>query len=436
MKILIINRVVPHPESEDGLQKLYLLIQKLYNESQHKIDLALINQPDLYKNYKSLDIQNRDEVDFKNEFKKIKIHKIFLKFTTVFFSFQNISRKLLKFFSLNHYQFYKNANLEKKLFEIIEIINPDIVITLYDGEVLSNLIKCSKNKSFKIISFIGLMDHETQQIRMDNYIRNCNNFLLKFYTILRYKYLVFKLRFFFKEICNKVSQNIFFDTDSVDRAKKLGIKNVEYSKQYTRDFGGEDWFSKRKISNDLLFLNAALTTINVNAADNLIKYIIPHLKDLKNKNNNIFDNLIIVGVENELTNKIKNLNISWIVFTGWVDKISKIFLRSKCIIITNDRFLGSRTKIFHALSCGLPVITHECNTRFHPNLINKINVLIAKDFDHMKILLSEFLSGEINESKLSLNARIAFEKNYKKEVILDLLVNKIENVQNNHIMVT
>jgi len=431
MKILIINRGVPHPEGEDGLQKLYFLIQKLYNRSEHRIDLALINLPDFYKNYKPLEIQNRDEVDFKNEFKKIKIHKIFFEYSISFISFKNISRKLLKFFSLNHYQFYKNINLEKQLFEIIETINPDIVISFHDPEILSNLIKCSKNKSFKILQLIGLMDHETQQIRLDNYIRNCNNFLLKFYNILRYKYLIFKTRIFFKEICNKVSLNIFFDTDSVDRAKKLGIKNIEYSKQYVTDFGEEDWFSKRKNSNNILFLNAAITTTNINAVDNLIKYIIPHLLNLKNKNDKIFDNLIVAGVANELTNKIKNLNISWIVFTGWIEKISEIFLRSKCIIITNNSFLGSRTKIFHALSCGLPVITHECNTRFHPNLVNKINILIANDFDHMKILLSEFLSGEVDQSKLSLNARIAFEQNYKKEAILDLLINKIENIQYN-----
>lgn len=429
MKILIISRGVPHPEGEDAFQKLYFLIQKLYNRSGHRIDLALINLPDFYKNYKPLEIQNRDEVDFKNEFKTIKIHKIFLRSSIPFISFKNIFRKLLKIFSLNHYQFYKNINLEKKLFEIIKKINPNIVISFHDAEILSNLIKCSKNKSFKVVQLIGLMDHETQQIRLDNYIRNYNNFLLKFYSILRYKYLIFKLRIFFKKICNKASLNIFFDTDSIDRAKKLGIKNIEYSKQYVTDFGGEDWFYKRKNSNNILFLNAAITTTNINAVDNLIKYIIPYLQDLKNKNDKIFDNLIVAGVKNELTNKIKNLNISWIVFTGWIEKISETFLRSKCIIITNNSFLGSRTKIFHALSCGLPVITHECNTRFHPNLVNKINILIANDFDHMKILLSEFLSGKIDESKLSLNARIAFEQNYKKEAILDLLINKIENIQ-------
>ena len=229
-------------------------------------------------------------------------------------------------------------------------------------------------------------------------------------------------------MCNQVSLNIFFDTDSVDRAKKIGIKNTEYSKQYVRDFGGENWVSKRKISQDILFLNAAVTTTNMNAVDNMIKYIIPHLKDLKNKNEKIFDNLVVAGVENELTNKIKNLIIPWIVFPGWIDTISEIYLRSKCMIIPNNSFLGSRTKIFHALSCGLPVITHECNIRFHSNLINKENILKANDFKHMKTLITEFLSGEIDANKLSLNARIAFERNYKKEDILDSLIKKLENV--------
>ena len=427
MRFLIINRGVPHPESEDAIQKMYLLIQELYNKPEHTVDLALINLPDAYKNYKSLEIQKRDELDFKNEFKKINIDKIFLKSSPEYF-FSKILRKLIKLFSFNFNQFYKNTELEKSLLQIVEKRNPDIIISMSDTETISNLIKYSKKKSFKIIQLIGQMSHETQQTILENSIRNCNNFLLKVYKIIRFKLLIFKLRIFFKEISNKVDLNIFFDTDIAERAKKIGIRNVDYSKQYVRDFGGENWASKKISSQDILFLNAALTTTNINAVDNLIKYIIPHLQDLKNKNDKIFDKLIVTGVENELTNKIKNLNISWIVFTGWVDTISEIYFRSKCMIIPSNCYTGSRTKIFHALSCGLPVITHECNIRFHSNLINKLNVLKANDFEHMKTLITEFLSGDIDEKKLSIDSRIAFEVGYKKEAILDLLVKKIENI--------
>ena len=92
MRFLIINRGVPHPESEDAIQKMYLLIQELYNKPEHTVDLALINLPDAYKNYKSLEIQKRDELDFKNEFKKINIDKIFLK---SWVKFRNLNRSYL-----------------------------------------------------------------------------------------------------------------------------------------------------------------------------------------------------------------------------------------------------------------------------------------------------------------------------------------------------
>lgn len=426
MKFLIISRGFPHPESEDAIQKVYLLIQSLYKNPEHEINLIIVNLPDSYKNYKSSEIQNRDELDFKREFNRINVDKIFLKETHTLFS--KIFRKLKKIFSFNCYQFYENALIEKKLLEIVDKRNPDTVLPMYDYDFLASSIKVSKKKSFKIAQFIGLMDHETQQIRLENHIRNCNNFFSKIYIIIRNKYLIFRTRIFFIEMCNQVSLNVFFDTDSVDRAKTMGIKNAIYSKQYVRDFGGEDWLSKKKNSQDILFLNAAMTTTNINAVDNLIKYIIPHLKYLKNKNDKTFDNLVVAGVENELTNKIKNLNIPWIVFPGWIDSISEIYLRSKCMIIPNNSFLGSRTKVFHALSCGLPVITHECNIRFHSNLINKKNVLKADDFEHMKELITEFLSGEIDANKMSLNARIAFERNYKKEAILNSLIKKIENI--------
>ena len=394
--------------------------------SEHEVNLLVVNLPMSYKNYKPSETQNRDELDFKREFNQINIDKIFLKESHTLFS--KILKKLKKIFSFNFYQFYENTLIEKKLLDIVGKRNPDLVLPMYDYDFLASSIKVSKKKSFKIAQFIGLMDHETQQIRLENYLRNCNNFFSRIYSKIRNKLLTFKTRIFFIEMCNQVSLNIFFDTDSVDRAKKIGIKNTEYSKQYIRDFGGENWLSKRKNSQDILFLNAAMTTTNVNAVDNLIKYIIPHLKDLKDKNDKIFDNLIVAGVENELTGKIKNLNIPWIAFPGWIDKISDIYFRSKCMIITNNSFLGSRTKIFHALSCGLPVITHECNIRFHSNLINKENILKANDFKHMKTLITEFLNEEIDANKLSLNARIAFERNYKKEAILDLLIKKLENI--------
>ena len=70
-------------------------------------------------------------------------------------------------------------------------------------------IKISPKKKFKIIQFVGLMDHETQKIRMENDIRRNINLFLKLYITLRYKYLIFKTKFFFIRISNKASLNIF-----------------------------------------------------------------------------------------------------------------------------------------------------------------------------------------------------------------------------------
>ena len=151
----------------------------------------------------------------------------------------------MKIFSFSFSQFYASPALEKRLFEILNKRKPDVVLSWCDTEVMSNLLKLSSNHKFKIIQFVGLMDHETQKIRMENDIRRNNNYLKKLYIKLRYKYLIFKTRFFFIKISNMSCLNIFFDTDSVDRAKKLGIKNVDYSKQYVRDFGGDDWLSKK-----------------------------------------------------------------------------------------------------------------------------------------------------------------------------------------------
>ena len=424
MNILVVTKGFPHPESEDAIQKVYLLIQKLVQKN--KVDLLSIQLPSFYKNYKPVHILNKDESDFRSEFKNMNIDTFYIDNPNIFFK---IIIKLRKLLSYNYNWFYKNTSLCEKIANVIQKRNPDVVLAFYDSEILSSCVEnLKKMNNFRIIYFTGLMNFEVEVIRMENVLRNYNNFFCKLFIFLKFKFLIFKLRYFFIQLCNVASLNIFFDTDSVVRAKKIGIKNVEYCSQYVRDFGGQDWLSKKKRSEDILFLNAALTTTNINATDNLINYVIPHLEVLKKKNDKIFNNLIVAGTKNELTERIKLLNIPWIIFPGWIDEISKIFLNVKVMIVTNDSFLGSRTKIFHALSCGLPVITHECNIRYHPNLINKENVLKANNFDHMKDLISEFLNGEINEIELSLNARKAFEQNYNKEEILNVLVSKIENI--------
>ena len=139
---------------------------------------------------------------------------------------------------------------------------------------------------------------------------------------------------------------------------------------------------------------------------------------------------ILKFFDNILTYSTNKSFLSWFKEFLIEDSYKKIIINQKQTIffIPNNSFLGSRTKIFHALSCGLPVITHECNIRFHPNLVNKKNILKANDFEHMKTLITDFLSGNIDADKLSLNSRIAFEEGYKKDAILDLLVNKIENI--------
>ena len=242
MNILIIAAGFPHPESEDAIQKVYLLIQRL--SMKHKIFFLSMRLPEFYKTYKPLNILNKDEEIFKNEFKDLNIDIFYNKIPNYFFS--KIIISLIKIFSLNYNWFYRNLLLDKKISDSIEKINPDKVIVFYDCEVLASCIKNLKNNCFKIINFIGLMNFETEVVRMENFLRRSNSLFYKIFILVRFKFLILKLRHFFIQLCNKVSLNIFFDTDSVVRAKEIGIKNVEYCRQYVRDFGGENWLSKKK----------------------------------------------------------------------------------------------------------------------------------------------------------------------------------------------
>jgi len=424
MKFLLITKGFPSLESEDAVQKIYLFIERFYHK--HDFNMIIINLPEYYNLYKTEKLRNKDEVDFIKKFPKINIDKVIIpNIDNIFFK---ILKKIRLIFSTNLFSFYDNRLLNKKISEIIDKRSPDKIIVFWDIEsVISCIHKLKEKPSLKIIQFTGAMPHETSDIMLNNSLRDNQNYFFKIYNYAKYKFLIFKLKFFFIKLCNSISLNIFFDTNS--DLKKMKIKNFENFGQYSQDFGGKNWLLKRKNTKNILYLNAGMTTANVNATYNLIKYIIPHLQYMKSKDSKIFDNFIVAGVENELTNKIKSLNINWIVFPGWIDQISDAFLNSMCMIVPSDCFFGSRTKIFHALSCGLPVVTHESNIRFHNNLINKKNILRANNFDEMKILITQLLEGKLDIKKLSLNARITFEDNYdyQKTSILDRIIQRIED---------
>jgi glycosyltransferase involved in cell wall biosynthesis len=423
MDYLIIMNGMPSLKGEDAFQKPYLLIKKLYLKK--SITLVSIVPDKYYYFYKKKKFFDIDNFLFMKKFKSIKLIKIYKKNNNTLCNFFD---KLKKIFFSKEFFFYSNKNTYLKINEIIKKIKPKKILCLYDPAIIS----CVKYSTWNCekISFTGQISFKNLETQLENYKKkNIFSKITDIYTYFKLFFLIFKSKFLFKRIFENFDKNIFHDQDTYLIAKKLKIPNVKFIQQFTPDFGGDNWIKKRQFrkKKNILFLNSAPTTININAVDNFIKYTGPFLNNIKINNNDIFNYLYVVGENNFLVKKIMMLNYPWIKFTGWSNNISKEFFKNNCILLTNDLFLNSRTKIFHAMSAGLITITLNSNTYNHKKLINKKNILIAKNINKLNEVLFRFLNNEYNEKKMSINARQTFEKYYSEKNNVSNIIRYLES---------
>jgi hypothetical protein len=422
MDYLIIMNGMPSLKGEDAFQKPYLLIKKLYPKK--SITLVSIVPDKYYYFYKKKKIFDVDNFLFLKKFNNIKFIKIYNN-NNIFYK---LFDRLGKIFLMKEFFFFSNKNFYLKINNIIKKTNPKKILCFYDPAIIS-CVKYSNCNSEKI-SFTGQIYFKNLQTQLENYKKI--NFLQKItniYTYFKLIFLIIKSEFLFKKIFESFDKNIFHDQDTYLTAKKLKIANTKFIQQFTPDFGGDNWLKKRQFrkKKNILFLNTAPTTININAVDNFIKYTAPFLNKIKINNNDIFNYLYVVGENNFLVKKIMTLNYPWIKFTGWSNDISKEFFKNSCILLTNDLFLNSRTKIFHAMSTGLIAITLNSNTYNHKKLINKKNILIAKNINKLNKVLFSFLNNEYNEKKMSFNARQTFEKYYSEKNNISSIIRYLES---------
>ena len=65
-----------------------------------------------------------------------------------------------------------------------------------------------------------------------------------------------------------------------------------------------------------------------------------------------------------------------------------------------------RTRIAHAFSCGMPVLTHYANTVYDKPLVNRTNILVAKNFSEFNELIDKVLHDKINTSNFKCKKNI------------------------------
>jgi len=402
-KYVVVVDGIPSPQNEDWLQKSYYLIEKLIYKK-HQVELIIINRFSNYKQKKILKFSSKS-INLK---KKIKI--LFLKEKK-----KTFKEKFISLFSLNSLEHFNiNQDMIVKVKHFLGNDSSKKVICF--GPSTTLLISKISYKFQKLITFNGSLPQEVYKSQILNLIKTKIKFSFIF-SILLILIRFLKETFFIKKIFRQSSFIICFDEIVYQYLKKKKINAFCFTNAV------KNWLPKKistiskiKRNSDILFIGG-ISTPNINATLNFKKFIIPFIKiNLKKL---IFHQIRIVGAKSNLTKEIESKKYSWINVTGWIDDISKEFCKNKLMIIPNDNVMYTRTRIYQAFSCGLPVLTHIANTKYDKKLIHNKNILIAKNFKEFNQLFLLALSGKVNLTKISKNSRDLFEKYYDINKIID-----------------
>ncbi len=411
-KYLFILECYPNQNNEDWLQKNYFILKQFVDRDK---DVSII----ILDKEISINKRINEKKKFLGEFSsscKIQIFKISKKL--------NFFEKVIRLFSpFSRHHFNIDKKIVKQTSNFLKTNNPDILVSV--GHSANCLVDRINIKNCKKIFIIGGLPYQmAKSVIKDQIIEKP---YLIFKSIILFFFLI-KEMILIKILAKNCDCVISFDyiVGSYFNKKKFIYTNAV-----------RDWLPKKFKSNfinfkrkkSILFLVSGNTSPNKNSTKNFIKYIFPHIKK-KYKDSNKLKEIRVVGTQSELIDKIKDLKFEKINCVGWVKDISYEFSNNILLIVPNSNIMYQRTRIAHAFSCGMPVLTHYANTVYDKPLVNRKNILVAKDFNEFNELIDKVLEDKINTIELSINARKTFEKNYKLDDVVKKVYKNISYYEN------
>lgn len=411
-KYLFILECYPNPNNEDWLQKNYYILKQFTDRGKDISVIILDKEISINQNLNEKKI-------FLNEFSKsckIQIFKI-----SKNLNFFNKIFRLFSPFSRHHFKI--DNEIVKRTSNFLKNNEPDILVSI--GHSANCLVDRTKLNHCKKIFIIGGLPYQmAKSVLKDQIIEK--PFLI-FKSIILFFFLL-KEMILIKILAKNCDCIISFD---------YIVGSYFNKKKYIYTNAVRDWLPKNlnlnfldfKREKSILFLVSGNTSPNKNSTKNFIKYVFPHLKK-KYENSSKLSEIRIVGAESELIDKIKNLKFKKINCVGWVKDISYEFSNNILLIVPNNNIMYQRTRIAHAFSCGMPVLTHYANTVYDKPLINKKNILVAKNFNEFNELIDDVLEDRIDINMISKNARKTFESNYKLDDVVKEVYKNISSYEN------
>jgi glycosyltransferase involved in cell wall biosynthesis len=388
MKLIYLTSRFPYPINKGDKLRSYFQIKEL--SKFYEIHLISLTE----KNINDIDIEKLSVYC-----KSINIYKMRLisrAFNLCKTFFNN------KPFQVNY--FYHNS-IQKKINKNIKLINPDHIFC----QLIRTAMYIKNNHS--ITKTLDYMDAFSKG--MERRV-NVSSFWIKpivrmeSYRLRKFENLAFE--FFNNHLI--ISE---YDRDEIVHPKKEQIKIIENGID-------ESFLSKNdiEIKYDLVFVGNLSYVPNIEAANFILKQILPKLLKIK-------PNIKILIAGSDPTKKIMNFSNKNIYVKGWVNDIRDVYCSGKIFFAPMSIGSGLQNKLLEAMALGIPCITSKLSN-FSLGATHMENIIIGDSINDFINQIVFLLEDEKARVKIGLNGKKYVIENYNWKIsnlkLLELLKSK------------
>jgi glycosyltransferase involved in cell wall biosynthesis len=415
MIVTIICHGLPNVHSEQANCDPFLYLEEF---KKRKI---LVNIISIYEErYNSSNIKKDEQK--KNLIKKFNnIKEIIIIDVKINSIYKKIYFFLLRLFFSTPHNFYIDNETYSSFHEKIKNIESDFFINFY--ELPSSLMHLEREKI--IFNIFGIYRKKSEILRIKNLIKF--SFFKNFFKIVNCILFIIKIDLVYRKISINSKLNFAPGYDTYQYLKKIGIKNIIYSKPLSKDLS---FINKKKNSIPTILLIGNLGSNIMKDSLNQLAYKM--IDQLKKIHDTVKFKIRIVGKFKPNNTVKEKLNYNWIKFVGWVKDSNKEYSKADYLFAPNSFSLSPRTKIIEAMSCGTVVIASKQNINgIFQKMKAEKNIIIAKNPNDFCRKFQLIVNNKRKQKKISFNARKTYKKYYDPVAIIndniDIMLNKIKS---------
>lgn len=390
MKVLFVTDILPN-KNHSTVSYHSLIFSNLLKLSGYDVYILSCEDKLVYKKFSKKDKSLNSGIKIKQIFlprKKIKFLKKLKRFFLLLF------RKKLE-------DYFPRLNNLDILFENINKIKPDFIITFCNYDILLGLLI---NSYIPKISFITESYESSVKARASITGNWCKILLKK--IILELIFLGFRKKIALQ--FNKIKHPLFTVLYEAEKYFNDGVKGSKFIRCLSPDWKFKYKKPDNKIFRILIFGHKRNTALLIGLRY-LANEILPKLESqIKNKYViNIVGKYKLPKYLLKILNSYKSVRIK-----GFVKNLKNLIRNSNVVLLPTPIALGSRPRAIFSWSAGSCVIGHKSNQDSLPFFKNKYNCLLGNSSDEIVDHILNIKKNPLLRKKIIFNARKTFEKEF------------------------